>query len=129
MVKAFDIILQYYTYWGAMLLMAAGLYIILSHGNLIRKIIGLNLFQVSVFLLYISLGKVTGGTAPILTGNTEIFSNPLPHVLILTAIVVSVATTAIGLALVVRIKYAYGTIEENEILAMDRAHEQQDAPA
>ena len=78
-------------------------------------------------MLYISMGKVSGGTAPILTGKPELFSNPLPHVLILTAIVVGVATTAIGLALIVRIKDAYGVIEEDEILVMDRAREQLDA--
>ena len=84
-----------------------------------KKIVGLNIFQVSVFLLYISVGKVSGGTAPILTGAPEVFSNPLPHVLILTAIVVGVATTALGLSLVVRINEAYGTIEEDEVLAAD----------
>lgn len=127
MVNAFNYAAAHYNYWASILLLAAGFYIVISRGNLIKKIVGLNLFQVSVFMLYISLGKVAGGTAPILTGKPEIFSNPLPHVLILTAIVVGVATTAIGLALAVRIKYAYGTIEEDEILAIDRALEQQDA--
>jgi len=127
MVMDTDFILAHYNYWAVMLLMAAGFYIVVSRGNLIKKIAGLNLFQVSVFMLYISTGKVTGGTAPILTGKPEIFSNPLPHVLILTAIVVGVATTAIGLALIVRIKEAYGTIEEDEILVIDRTLEQQDA--
>lgn len=127
MVNAFYYAAAHYNYWASILLLAAGFYIVISRGNLIKKIVGLNLFQVSVFMLYISMGKVTGGTAPILTGKPETFSNPLPHVLILTAIVVGVATTAIGLALAVRIKYAYGTIEEDEILAIDRALEQQDA--
>ncbi len=126
MVSDIHFILGHYNYWAAILLMAAGFYIVVARGNLIKKIVGLNLFQVSVFMLYISMGKVTGGTAPILTGRPEIYSNPLPHVLILTAIVVGVATTAIGLALIVRIKEAYGTIEEDEILAIDRALEQQD---
>ena len=129
MVNVLDYIMPHYNYWAAILLLAAGLYTILSRGNLIKKLVGMNLFQVSMFMLYISMGKVTGGTAPILTGKPEIFSNPLPHVLILTAIVVGVATTAIGLALAVRIKYAYGTIEEDEILAMDRAQEQQEMRA
>ena len=84
---------------------------------------GLNIFQTSVFLLYISLGKVSGGTAPILTGKPETFSNPLPHVLILTAIVVGIATTALGLALVVRIRESYGTIEEDDILIAERSQE------
>ncbi len=127
MVTDIDFILAHYNYWAAMLLMTAGFYIVVSRGNLIKKVAGLNMFQVSVFMLYISMGKVTGGTAPILTGKPEIFSNPLPHVLILTAIVVGVATTAIGLALIVRIKEAYGTIEEDEILVIDRTLEQQDA--
>lgn len=122
-----DFILAHYNYSASIILMALGFYIVISRGNLIKKIVGLNLFQVSVFMLYISMGKVSGGTAPILTGKTELFSNPLPHVLILTAIVVGVATTAIGLALIVRIKDAYGVIEEDEILVMDRAREQLDA--
>ena len=88
-----------------------------------KKIVGLNIFQTSVFLLYISLGKVSGGTAPILTGKPETFSNPLPHVLILTAIVVGIATTALGLALVVRIRESYGTIEEDDILIAERSQE------
>jgi multicomponent Na+:H+ antiporter subunit C len=96
--------------------MMLGLYIVISRGNLVKKIVGLNVFQTSVFLLYISMAKVHGGTAPILTGKPEIFSNPLPHVLILTAIVVGVSTTALGLALVVRIRENYGTIEEEDIL-------------
>ena len=104
-----------YNYWIVIVLMMTGFYVVISRGNLVKKIVGLNIFQVSVFLLYISMGKVSGGTAPILTGKPEIFSNPLPHVLILTAIVVGVATTALGLALVVRVREAYGTIEEEEI--------------
>ena len=99
--------------------MMIGLYIVISRGNLVKKVVGLNIFQTSVFLLYISLAKVTGGTAPILTGEPEVFSNPLPHVLILTAIVVGVATTALGLALVVRIRETYGSIEEEDILAAE----------
>lgn len=110
-------------YWLIILLMMIGFYIVVSRGNLVKKIVGLNVFQTSVFLLYISMGKVSGGTAPILTGKPEVFSNPLPHVLILTAIVVGVATTALGLALVVRIKYAYGSIEEDEIQKADDAAE------
>lgn len=129
MVTATNFVLANYNYWAVIVLMAAGFYVVVSRGNLIKKIVGLNLFQVSVFMLYISMGKVTGGTAPILTGKPEIFSNPLPHVLILTAIVVGVATTAIGLALAVRIHEAYGTVEEDEILAIDRALEQQDGHA
>ena len=102
-------------YWAIIVLMMMGLYIVIAHGNLIKKIVGLNVFQVSVFLLYITMAKVEGGTAPILAEGVKLYSNPLPHVLILTAIVVGVATTALGLALVVRIHNAYGTIEDEEI--------------
>lgn len=116
--------LSHYNYWVIITLMMTGLYIIVARGNLIKKIVGLNIFQVSVFLLYITIGKVKGGTAPILTGDPDtIYSNPLPHVLILTAIVVGVATTALGLALVVRIKEVYGTVEEDEILEIEHALE------
>ena len=167
-------LLGLYNYWIAIVLMMTGFYTVISRGNLIKKLIGLNIFQVSVFLLYISMGKVEDGTAPIvLTGSSQgqelrsespspglsaapigqpkenlsagaeptdtneirprgnpenlsvttpssqRYSNPLPHVLILTAIVVGVATTSVGLALIVRIKEAYGTIEDEEILQED----------
>ena len=99
-------------------LMMTGLFIVIARTNLIKKLIGLSIFQTSVFLFYISLGKVAGGTAPILDGNPgTLYSNPLPHVLILTAIVVGVATTALGLALILRINEAFGSIEEDEIIA------------
>ncbi len=124
-----DDILGLFNYWMVIVLMMIGLYTVVSRGNLVKKIVGLNIFQTSVFLLYISMGKVTGGTAPILTGKPEVYSNPLPHVLILTAIVVGVATTALGLALVVRIKNAYDTIEEDEIQAADDEKEFGDAGA
>ncbi len=104
-----------YNYWVVIILMMIGLYVVVASGNLIKKIVGLNIFQTSVFILYISIGKLRGGTAPILLEETAAYSNPLPHVLILTAIVVGVATTALGLALAVRIYGAYGTIEEEEI--------------
>ena len=104
-----------YNYWIAIVLMMVGFYIVIAHDNLIKKVVGLNIFQVSVFVFYISMAKVEGGTAPILEAGIETYSNPLPHVLILTAIVVGVATTALALALVVRIRNAYGTIEDDEI--------------
>ena len=148
-----------YNYWIVIFLMMTGFYIVIARENLIKTIIGLNIFQTSVFLLYITMGKVTDGTAPILKGShsgeshgaeshgaeshgaehgrelhsaaeghldsgveavTEIYSNPIPSVLMLTAIVVGIATTALALALVVRIREEYGTIEEDEILEMDR---------
>ena len=111
-------------YWLFIILMLSGLFIVVSRGNLIKKIVGLNIFQTSVFMFYISIGKMKGGTAPILldksaSSSAVIYSNPLPHVLILTAIVVGVATTALGLALTVRINKAYGSINEDEISASD----------
>jgi multicomponent Na+:H+ antiporter subunit C len=108
-------------YWAFIFLMMVGFYILISQGNLIKKLVGLNLFQTSVFILYISMGKVRGGTAPILTEGDPVYSNPLPHVLILTAIVVGVATLALGLSLVVRIHETYSTVEEDEIHNLDRA--------
>ncbi|MFC3149931.1 cation:proton antiporter subunit C [Litoribrevibacter euphylliae] len=114
-------ILDYYNYWIVVFLMMTGFYIVISANNLVKKVVGLNIFQTSVFMLYISMGKVTGGTAPIVTEGVTLYSNPLPHVLILTAIVVGVATTAVGLSLIVRIKRAYGTVEENEFENKDDA--------
>lgn len=112
-------LLGYYNYWIVVVLMMLGFYVVIARGNLIKKIVGLNIFQTSVFVLYISMGKIRGGTAPILDLRYEVYSNPLPHVLILTAIVVGVATTALGLALAVRIREAYGTVEEDELQAQD----------
>ncbi|MBQ0797007.1 cation:proton antiporter subunit C [Zhongshania sp.] len=109
----------HYNYWIVVVLMMAGFFIVIAQGNLVKKLVGLNIFQTSVFILYISSGKITGGTAPILQEGITVYSNPLPHVLILTAIVVGIATTALGLALVIRIKKAYGTIEESEIQQRD----------
>ena len=113
-------ILGLYNYWIFIILMMCGFYVVISSGNLVKKLVGLNIFQTSVFILYISVGKIVGGTAPIFVADpAAVYSNPLPHVLILTAIVVGIATTALGLALVVRIHEAYGTIEEDEIHARD----------
>jgi len=104
-----------YDYWIVVALMMAGLYVVISRRNLIKQMVGLGIFQASVFILYIAMGKVEGGTAPIIAEGFTRYSNPLPHVLILTAIVVGVATLAMGLALIVRINEAYGTIEDDEI--------------
>ena len=144
-----EFILERANYWAIIGLMMIGLYITFEATNLIKRLVGLSIFQTSVFLLYITLGKVAGGTAPILlsedlshhgddTGHASeavetvthhggeaathlvhTYSNPLPHVLILTAIVVGVATLSVGLALVVRIREAYGTIEADDIRARD----------
>ena len=112
-------IMDLYNYWIVIVLMMIGLYIIVAPSNLIKKLIGLNIFQTSVFIFYISVGKVSGGTAPIFSSTETLYSNPLPHVLILTAIVVGIATMALALALVVRIKEAYGTVEESELQEQD----------
>ena len=132
-----ELLVTHYNYWVVIFLMMVGFYILISRGNLIKKIVGLNVFQTSVFMLYISLGKITEGTPPILIeghGGEDahgavtdahgavaevVYSNPLPHVLILTAIVVGIATTSVGLALAVRIKEAYGTLEEDEITGIE----------
>lgn len=140
-----DFFLSHYHYVIVIILMMTGLYVVFASRNLVKKLVGLSVFQTSVFLLYITIGKVAGGQPPILVddhgddhasavepvlvaaadgasygGQSDIlYSNPLPHVLILTAIVVGVATLAIGLALVVRIREVYGTIEEDEMEAID----------
>jgi len=147
-----EIILERFNYIPIIILMMTGLYVVIATGNLVKRLVGLSLFQTSVFLLYITMGKVFGGQPPIIVGDyhgedaghgaeaaaghaaeaaaghgaeaaqhaAEIaYSNPLPHVLILTAIVVGVATLAVGLALVVRIREAYGTIEDDALNAAD----------
>ena len=149
-----EFILERINYWAIIALMMTGLYITFAATNMIKRLVGLSIFQTSVFLFYITLGKVSGGTAPILYGRDldkkghggggdayhaaeqgaetalqvaaksaeplkEVYSNPLPHVLILTAIVVGVATLAVGLALIVRIREVYGTIEADEVREID----------
>lgn len=149
-----SVIFESYNYAIVIILMMVGLYVVFASRNLIKKLVGLSVFQTSVFLLYITIGKVEGGQPPILVddhasasgggdhalmaasnkvaaaadtavghsghhASDVLYSNPLPHVLILTAIVVGVATLAIGLALVVRIREVYGTIEEDEISELD----------
>jgi multicomponent Na+:H+ antiporter subunit C len=110
----------HFTYIATVFLMVAGLYIVIARGNLIKKLVGLSILQTSVYLLYVAPGKLLGGTAPILSPQYSVYSNPLPHVLILTAIVVGVATLALGLAITVRIREAYGTIEEDEIILLEQ---------
>ena len=107
--------LHYINYWVAIILLITGLFIVIARGNLVKKIIGLGIFQTSVYLLYLSPAKILGGTVPIISEKFSVYSNPLPHVLILTAIVVGISTTALGLALIVRVYESYGTIEEEEI--------------
>lgn len=114
-------LLGYYNYWVFAIVLMIGFYAVIVCNNLIKKLLGLAIFQSAVFLMYITMDKVEGGTAPIIQKGVadQIYSNPLPQVLILTAIVVGVSTTALGLAIVVRIKEAYNSIEENDILAKD----------
>ena len=109
-------------YWVFVVLLMVGFYAVIAKVNLVKKLIGLSIFQSAVFLLYITMSKVSGGTAPIFSENVTgvLYSNPLPQVLILTAIVVGISTTALGLGIVVRIKEEYGTTEEHEIQEMDR---------
>ena len=116
------LVLDLYHYWVFAVLLMIGFYAVIAKPNLVKKLIGLSIFQAAVFLLYITMGKVEGGTAPIIQAGVDnsIFSNPLPQVLILTAIVVGISTTALGLGLVVRIKEEYGSIEEHEIQEIDR---------
>lgn len=137
------LLLTHYNYIVVVILMMTGLFVVFASRNMIKKLVGLSMFQTSVFILYITIGKVQNGQPPIIdpsefeTGHglshetvehvsdashkvsEVIYSNPLPHVLILTAIVVGVATLAIGLALVVRTRESYGSIQEDEIDELD----------
>ena len=117
----------HYSHWVAVFLIVAGIYIVVARSNLLKKLVGLGILQTSVYLLYIAPGKLLGGTAPIVAEGFTRYSNPLPHVLILTAIVVGVATLALGLAIAVRIRETYGTIEEDEILEQDRAQDERES--
>ena len=127
MMESLKSFFEHYNYVVTIVLMVAGLYIVIARGNMIKKLIGLMLFQTSVYLLYIAPGKLIGGTAPIVAPGYDVYSNPLPHVLILTAIVVGIATLALGLALVVRIREAYGSIEEDDIVRSEQAAFRDDA--
>ena len=113
-----------FNYLLVVFLMMAGFYVVITQGNLVKKLVGLGLFQTSVFILYITMGNLSGGEAPIVVEGVTAYSSPLPHVLILTAIVVGVATTAVGLALVVRIYEAYGTVEEDKFHTEDLANDE-----
>ncbi|MEX1107334.1 MAG: cation:proton antiporter subunit C [Dongiaceae bacterium] len=119
MTDLYEFVIGHAIQWGAAALLVIGLYITMTRRNLIKKIVGLNIFQTAVFLVYIQMGYVTGGTAPIEEAGRVLYSNPLPHVLILTAIVVSVSVTSVALTLIVRIREAYGSIEEDDIVDLD----------
>jgi len=126
-----------YNYWISILLMLIGFYAMIAKGNLLKKVIGLNIFQTAIILFFVSLGDATLGswgkgiTEPIVKGTLPwaaggivehgvVYANPLPHVLMLTAIVVGAATTAVALALIIRMYEEYGTIEEEEIIEKER---------
>ena len=124
----FEVLAERFNYAVIIILMMVGLYAVIATGNLVKRLVGLSIFQTSVFLLYISMSKVFGGASPIFDYKemayhqldpNAVYSNPLPHVLILTAIVVGVATLSVGLALVVRIREAYGSIEDDTIAEAD----------
>lgn len=117
------LILDLWNYWVVIILMMIGLYTLIARDNLLKKMMGLNIFQMGVIMFYVSMGNVRGGTAPIIPEGaaTVVYSSPLPHVLMLTAIVVGVATTALGLAIVVLIHESYGSVEEDEIVEMDKS--------
>ena len=117
---ALSTFVEHYNYVITVFLMVTGLYIVVARSNMVKKLVGLSIFQTSVYLLFLEPAKILGGTAPILDPDFTTYSNPLPHVLILTAIVVGVATLALGLALVVRINETYGTIDEDEIFGQSR---------
>lgn len=120
-------VLSFFNYWVVVALMMIGFYVVIARGNMIKKVMGLTLFQTSVFFMFISAGKVAGGATPIFREGVTLYSNPLPHVLILTAIVVGVATTSVALALVVRINEAFGSIEDDVIdgTGQEKDHERQ----
>ena len=124
-----DIVIAQFSNTVTVILMVLGLYVVLARGNLIKKLIGLSIFQTSVYLLYVGPGKIIGGTAPIIAEGFDLYSNPLPQVLMLTAIVVGVATLAVGLSIAVRIREAYGTVEAEEIEAVARVEAAQSGPA
>jgi len=119
--------LGYFNYWMAVIIMMIGFYGVIARGNLLKQVIALGLFQTGVFLFYVTMGVYrasdgTSGLPPIWTepDKTGPFDNPLPHVLMLTAIVVAVSTLAVAVAIIIKIQRAYGTIEEDEILEANR---------
>ncbi|MBF2760072.1 MAG: cation:proton antiporter subunit C [Ectothiorhodospiraceae bacterium AqS1] len=118
-----DNILGAYAWWGSISLLSIGLYVVMASRNYIKKVMGLSIFQSGVFIMYIQIGAMEGATAPIVDPAHSLYANPLTHVLILTAIVVGVATAALALALVVRIHAAWGTIEEDDIVRATKREE------
>jgi multicomponent Na+:H+ antiporter subunit C len=121
-----SIIMSKLNYWVYIVLMMIGLYAMIAKTNLVKKIIGMNILQTAVILFFISMGVKKDATIPIITHGNEAgshavqaadYMNPLPHVLMLSAIVVAVATLGVALALVIKVYRQYQTLEEDEILA------------
>jgi len=110
-----DLLATRFSYLVVVALIGIGLYGVTASPNLVKKVIGLNIFQVGIFLFFVTSGYVTGAAPPLLGHGSGPYASPLPHVLILTAIVVGVSLTAVALALVVRIYDAYGTLDEDAI--------------
>ena len=105
-----------YYYLTATILFIIGLHTMLTHSNLVKKIIGLNIMETAVFLMFVSIGYIRGGYAPIVEeGSTQIYMNPLPQALILTGIVVAVSITAFALSLIIKLYQHYGTCDAEEI--------------
>jgi multicomponent Na+:H+ antiporter subunit C len=115
-----ELLVTKHSYWFYIALIMVGFYGMMAKNNLMKKLIGMNIFQWSIILYYISIGAKKGGTLPVIfsgqAARAADYINPLPHVLMLTAIVVGVATTGIALALLVIIYRKYGTLEEDEII-------------
>jgi multicomponent Na+:H+ antiporter subunit C len=109
-----EVFLARYAYVASVVVACVGLYVVVADGNLVKKVVGMNLFQTGIFLFFVSAAAVTGGSTPV-TSNSAPYVNPLPHVLILTAIVVGVSLTALALALVVRINATYGSIDAGAV--------------
>ncbi|HSP46627.1 MAG TPA: cation:proton antiporter subunit C [Clostridiaceae bacterium] len=116
-------ILDNINYIGAMVLFVVGLYTVLTHSNLMKKIIGINIMETSIFLFFVSIGYVKGASAPILDPSSGqlVYVNPLPAAMILTGIVVAVSITAFALSIIIKIHEAYGTIELDEIMKIRSA--------
>jgi len=117
-----QVVFDYYNYWICIILMMVGFYGVIAKTNLVKKALSLSLFQTGILVFYISIGKVEGGTAPVLdkADPNAVYSNPIPHALMLTAIVVGVATLAVAMAIVINIRERYGTIDEQDLEQLER---------
>ncbi|MFC6973982.1 cation:proton antiporter subunit C [Halomicroarcula sp. GCM10025709] len=110
-----DLLTSHYNYYAVMLLLGIGLYMLVESSNLVKKVIGMNIFQTGIFLFFITLAYRAGASPPVVQEGAGPYVSPLPHVLILTAIVVGVSLTAVALALIIRIYSEYGTLDEDTL--------------